>query len=178
MKKCKKCGAEKARRDFYTHRLTADGLNSYCKACTIAGAVGWQKENKAAHAAHRSKWNVAHPGSLAAATKKWVQKNPERVKIASAVWNRAHPEQANRRNSRHRAEKVRAVPQWTDHVAVGEFYAFAALKTRLTGEPWHVDHIVPLRSKLVNGLHTHYNLQVIKGRDNARKGNRFWPDMP
>jgi hypothetical protein len=41
-----------------------------------------------------------------------------------------------------------------------------------------VDHVVPLKSPLVCGLHCEANLELIPANDNFRKGNRHWPDMP
>ena len=54
----------------------------------------------------------------------------------------------------------------------------AMQRTKAIGFQWHVDHIVPLQSPIVCGLHTIENLQVIPGALNLAKGNRMWPQMP
>lgn len=46
------------------------------------------------------------------------------------------------------------------------------------GFQWHVDHIVPLTSQIVCGLHSHTNIRVIPGAENISKNNRIWEDMP
>ena len=40
-------------------------------------------------------------------------------------------------------------------------------------EGMHIDHIIPLNSKVVCGLHNIYNLQYLSAEDNLRKGNSF-----
>ena len=55
---------------------------------------------------------------------------------------------------------------------IRQAYELAQLRTKIFGFPWHVDHVLPLKGRLVSGLHTPINLQVIPGVDNLRKGNR------
>jgi len=46
-------------------------------------------------------------------------------------------------------------------------------KDKMTGEKYHVDHIVPLQGENVSGLHVPWNLQVIPSDLNLRKSNNF-----
>jgi hypothetical protein len=78
----------------------------------------------------------------------------------------------------YRFKKYRAAANHTefDALVVAEAYNLAKLRASCTGIKWHVDHIVPVRSASVCGLHNAFNLQVIPAADNLRKGNTFDPD--
>lgn len=69
----------------------------------------------------------------------------------------------------------RAVPAWLsaeDRREIKQIYR-AAHRNGLV-----VDHIVPLGSALVCGLHVPWNLQAMSFEENQRKGNSWWPDCP
>jgi hypothetical protein len=70
-----------------------------------------------------------------------------------------------------------ATPAWATHEKVLEIYEQARKISELTGVQHHVDHVVPLTSKMVCGLHNEFNLRVIPATDNLKKHNRTWPGM-
>lgn len=82
-------------------------------------------------------------------------------------------------NSRKRyANKLKATPGWANDTLMLGFYLEAERLKKETGQIWEVDHIVPLQSKIVCGLHCEANLRVVSLEENRSKGNRWWPDMP
>lgn len=82
------------------------------------------------------------------------------------------------RTMKRYAAKLQAIPPWADLDAIKALYKLASDLTASTGVPHHVDHIVPLQSKYVCGLHVEANLQVLPSSINQRKSNRIWPDCP
>lgn len=66
-----------------------------------------------------------------------------------------------------------ATPEWRDKEAITAVYTERDLRSTLSGEPYHVDHIIPIQGKMVCGLHVHNNLQVLPARENLEKNNSF-----
>lgn len=60
---------------------------------------------------------------------------------------------------------LRIVP-WTESEEIIKFYENCP-------DGYHVDHILPLKGKLVSGLHVLANLQYLTAEENLRKGNKF-----
>ncbi len=83
-----------------------------------------------------------------------------------------------RRSVRYYRQLFMAWPKWcADHPGYKKIYDEAA-RRRSAGEDVHVDHIVPICSKLVCGLHVPWNLQIIGAGPNLKKSNLWWPDHP
>lgn len=72
------------------------------------------------------------------------------------------------------AARLKATPNWLtseQRKSIRNAYAQSSFKTAKTGVPHEVDHIVPLRGKLVCGLHVPWNLRVIEAYRNRQKSN-------
>jgi hypothetical protein len=118
----------------------------------------------------------------------WYQENREQVIAASntiplhkkaqykrdwkernTVWTRAD---TKTRRRKHRE----ATPPWLTRKQKSEIrqlYQIAITMTQTTGEQYVVDHIVPLRSHEVCGLHVPWNLRVITQEENLKKSNKL-----
>lgn len=70
---------------------------------------------------------------------------------------------------------IRATPPWISTRDFKPLVERRAWLTRLHGEPYVLDHIVPLTHPYVCGLNVPYNVAVIPFRCNAAKSNRFAP---
>jgi hypothetical protein len=82
-----------------------------------------------------------------------------------------------RADTKSRRRKHReATPKWLttlQKATMREIYKIAITMTQTTGEQYVVDHIVPLRSEVVCGLHVPWNLRVITRDENLRKSNKL-----
>lgn len=75
--------------------------------------------------------------------------------------------------ARRRWLKSRATPRWADRSAMREMYAEAKRLTRETGIRHEVDHIYPVSSSTICGLHVHTNLRIMTATANLAKSNRW-----
>lgn len=78
------------------------------------------------------------------------------------------------RKRRHRE----ATPKWLtveEKLSMRKLYMAARTLTKITGERYVIDHIYPLRSEVVCGLHVPWNLRTMTQTENLKKSNSL-PD--
>lgn len=138
----------------------------------------WQDANKERHNATTRKWAALNKERRAQVRAAWRAANAARIAATNAAWSRNNPGKRLAHKAARRAKERFATPAWANHFFIEEIYGLAALRSKITGVKWQVDHIVPLVSPLVCGLHVENNLQVIPAMINQSKNNRHWPNMP
>jgi len=132
--------------------------------------------NPEARKAAKNKWKKANPELNRLAKSKYEKNNIEKIKAAKKLWQNNNSAKRQAICIKRRAAKINRTPKWLtdiDYQRIENEYRLAALQTKLTGEPWHVDHIIPLQGKMVSGLHVPNNLKAIPAKDNMVKSNKF-----
>jgi len=75
--------------------------------------------------------------------------------------------------AKRRALKCNAMPLWADIDKIRSIYIESQRITMETGIEHNVDHIIPLKGKLVCGLHVETNLRIITASENFKKSNKI-----
>lgn len=112
----------------------------------------------------------------------WRRLNPnhEGTKIAKQLYSQS-PQgkvRAYINCAKRRASKLQRTPKWLNEIdfeRIENEYRLAALLTKVTRSPWHVDHVIPLQGKFVSGLHVPSNLRVLQASENIAKANKYLP---
>jgi len=188
-KKCSKCNRYKSIVQFSKDLHHLDGLCSKCKTCrkktyeadketVAADARKWYLKNTARHNARSITHYQENKEHRSEMMSKWYERNKEQVFKNVTAYRAARPGWNASRMARRRARVKLATPVWADQELIDLLYAIAARVTVETGVEYHVDHMVPINSKIVCGLHCDNNLQLLVGSDNSSKSNKYWPDMP
>lgn len=155
----------RAERDAARYQRDKEKIKARCaeyyhrnRAARIAHMIAYQEKNKEKLSSYRRGYYLANRDRYAERREEWRRRN----RGATRALVRAQ-----------QARKLRATPKWANLEAIKKIYDEAAMRTRSTGVQWVVDHIYPLKSPLVCGLHTEANLQILTREENSRKHNKM-----
>lgn len=167
-KVCAKCNCCKKTCEFGANSARKDGLQTYCRSCTkqYMALKSYDKARWATHKESESERNRSYRLSRADTLKP--------VDRARATLSRQlNPGRVRSHNIARKHGEKRATPIWADMDAINAIYTEARLLEKKDGIKRHVDHEIPLKHKLVCGLHVQSNLKVLTAAENMSKHNRF-----
>lgn len=182
VKVCKHCNEVKPYEAFAKARARLDGYFHKCKACVAATRPS--RAGSTVSKAQWARWYAANRETLLAKQKEdesrreYSRARYETHKDSIRAKQRAYQATAEGKALRARIQRKRAqrISEATpaglsdeQRAALDYVYWHARDVTRVTGEPYHVDHIVPLRGRKVCGLHVPWNLRVVPAEINLRK---------
>lgn len=129
----------------------------------------------------QERWNEKHKDKVRKANREYMARfraeNPElaraRVRACQPSYYQRNKAKYVAHGAAYDAAKAKRTPAWADLKKIERVYEEARAMTLMMDEPWHVDHVIPLRGRTVSGLHVHNNLQILPGVENVRKNNQY-----
>lgn len=110
--------------------------------------------------------------------KEYKQRNKEHLSAYMRQWQQNRKPIIAAYEAKRKSTKLKSTPSWFEKDLVDQLYKECREISKESGIEHNVDHIVPLVSDIVCGLHCMANLRIIPAKINQQKGNRFWEDMP
>ena len=182
MKQCNKCKQDKSLNSFYKNVRMKDGLNTFCIDCHKLDNVARKLVNRRDSAfkekelQYKKLYRERTISQRASYMKAWRQQNEQHVLQYDKNYRKDNKHKSNYLCQLRKISIMQRTPRWlseNDLWMIEEAYKLASLRTKLFGFSWHVDHVIPLRGRLVSGLHSPYNLQIIPASLNQRKSNSY-----
>jgi len=160
MKPCKKCGETKPLTEYYKLPSGKDGFMVRCKSCDNERRKARYRANKGEEAAVKKAYYAANREHILAESRKKYEHSPELAERAAAAYlsNRAairsqqavyaknNPHIFTAKAARRRARKLGIPTPQTkaDKAMRMRIDIIAKTMTRVAGELWSVDHMVPV----------------------------------
>jgi hypothetical protein len=189
MKLCLQCKITKSFDEFHKRTRSKDGFHHYCKTCCNQ----YYQNNSETRKLYSKNYRLVNAHIISSKMKNYYTNNIDyhkelrhtyylsnKVKVNSynSLYRKDNKGVCNAATTHYRLVKKKSTPQWLSQVQledIKEFYNLAQDLAWLNqdGKAFHVDHIVPLRGKIVCGLHVPWNLQLLPGDLNFKKSNGF-----
>lgn len=184
---CSHCKQEKSTKDFFNVKNGPGGFSSRCKQCHIQtqstekrrlSALRYAHNHKQERSQYLKQYYIKNRDDIIEKTLDYFYNNHE-DRLAKMTEYRSSPRgmALNRiaANKRNRDIEI-STPLWANLQAIEQIYEEAVSLQQQDGIPREVDHIIPLHSKKVCGLHSENNLQILTKKENSDKRCKFMED--
>ena len=165
--KCSKCGSLSELAPSNLSRKTGERLHrSWCVSCEKARKAKWVQDNLEHVLTKTKTYQDAHPDTVRETKRRWAANNKEYHLQYKRQHREQNPERYRAYVSARRKKVQQHTPPWSIRKDLVAFYEHCP-------EGHHVDHVIPLRGKLVSGLHVIDNLQYLPAKENMSKRNHY-----
>jgi hypothetical protein len=174
VKLCQHCNQVKPFEAFYASSTHKSGYASWCIVCEKKRNRIKNQGNKERRLATAKSWRDNNKEKSNAAIAAWREANAERYAQYFVEYRENNRAKVNAKWMKRYTAKKNRTPNWLTAEQFKQIeteYALAEWCSKVMGEPYHVDHIVPLQGETVSGLHVPWNLQVITAKENRSKSN-------
>ena len=175
-KVCTVCEEKKELESFYKTKDGKFGRHSMCKICLLAKNKESRDKVKPATKQRKRAYYLENKESIDNKNRENYLANRQSRLETNKRWKKLNHHKVIS-NASLRKKKVRtATPKWLSpqqKAEIENFYWLAKDLSIVSGEIYHVDHIVPLKGKNVCGLHVPWNLQVLPADINLAKSNKL-----
>ncbi len=181
-KKCSSCKEVLPVEMFVNNNKSKSKKNPSCKKCQNelylknkdkikARSKAYRESNSAKLKEYHHQRYLDNTEEYTKKANEWRRNNPERFLEISRARDRRNQKQRNAALSARRAKQKNRTPAWADKKEIENFF-----KNCPVGH--HVDHIIPINSDFVSGLHVVENLRYVPENENMSKGNMIVDDLP
>lgn len=150
--------------------------SNICKSCHNLSTKDYYHEKKEVRKDYNKAWREGNKDHIKSESKIYYSENKEKINAYLKSWQSANKDRMRMYGAARRALQKQALPKWLNEDQMREidsFYAHARDCELVSGQAYHVDHIVPLKGENVCGLHVPWNLQVLPADVNLSKHNNF-----
>lgn len=172
---------------FNKDRSRKDGLGVRCRDCNKVTSKTWKEDNPIRTKELNKSWREDNKEYKQQCDINWREDNKEYKQEYDRQYRTEHQEQlkqhlrdnagaANARTNLRRAKKIQATPKWIDCDKITTLYEKSKELSEKFNCHFHVDHIIPLISNTVCGLHCWDNLQLLDQSLNCSKNNNYQID--
>ena len=179
-KSCTKCLKFLSFDKYRKNAESLDNINSSCIECVKVKTTKYYADNSEKVKKRINEYRIKNRETVNAKKRKrekiWRLENPEKASAARRRYNTKHKDKKNFYTASRRANKKKASPKWIsdfDITYIKNIYKQSKVLEELCKTKFNVDHIIPINSDLVCGLHVPWNLQILTETENFKKSNNF-----
>jgi len=139
-------------------------------------SLSWYYANKEKVLAYKKEYYQKTKEKRIAFNSEYRKNNSEKIAKINKEWRLKNTALVNAKNRTRKAAQKYRTPLWLndiDHERIKNEYKLANILSKLTGQKWEVDHVIPLQGDFVSGLHVPSNLKAIPAFYNRSKHNKY-----